>query len=173
MPVDAIIREDAMNDTPTVAPLPREAMATMAGIDLLNGMIAGKLPAPPFSQATDIWLREASDGRVVFEGRTGAAFLNPIGVIHAGWTSAILDSALYCCVLTKVPLGQAATTLEFKIHCVRPVMPNTGLVRCEANVVHVGGRVATSEARLLDSAGKLLAHGTETCLIFPVETRRS
>ena len=35
-----------------------------------------------------------------------------------------------------------------------------GLLRCEATVVHLGGRTATSEGRIVDRTGKLYAHGT-------------
>ncbi len=36
---------------------------------------------------------------------------------------------------------------------------------CAGTVIHVGGRMATAEARLTDAAGKLYARGTPTCLI--------
>jgi uncharacterized protein (TIGR00369 family) len=54
------------------------------------------------------------------------------------------------------------------ISYVRAVMPTLGTLRCEGRTIHVGGRIATSEGRLVDATGKLLAHGTETCMIFPV-----
>ena len=58
------------------------------------------------------------------------------------------------------------TTLEVKTNFVRPISADTGVITCEGTVVHLGGRVATAEGRLTDSAGKLLAHGTTTCLII-------
>jgi len=44
----------------------------------------------------------------------------------------------------------------------------TGPVKAEGKVINVGSRIGTSEGRLYDIAGKLLAHGTTTCLIFPI-----
>ena len=43
----------------------------------------------------------------------------------------------------------------------------SGPVRCEAVVDYRGGRVATSEGKLFaEKTGKLLAHGTSTCMII-------
>ena len=42
----------------------------------------------------------------------------------------------------------------------------TGVVRAEGKVLQVGRRVASAEGWLRDAAGKLLAHGTTTCLVF-------
>jgi acyl-coenzyme A thioesterase PaaI-like protein len=54
-----------------------------------------------------------------------------------------------------------------KTNFVRPITAETGLIRCEGIVIHRGSRVATAEGKLTDAVGKLLAHGTTTCLIFP------
>jgi uncharacterized protein (TIGR00369 family) len=58
------------------------------------------------------------------------------------------------------------TTLEIKVNYIRPMLAETGAVRCEANIIHVGGRTATAEGRIVDQQGKLYAHGTTTCIIF-------
>lgn len=136
------------------------------GIQLVQGMLSGKYPAPPIAKSMGFILTEAEPGRAVFEGAPTADFLNPLGTIHGGWTATILDSALGCCVHTIIKKGQAYTTVEMKVNYVRALMPDTGLVRCEGKVVHAGGRIATSEARLVDGRGRLIAHATETCLIF-------
>jgi uncharacterized protein (TIGR00369 family) len=62
--------------------------------------------------------------------------------------------------------GFGQTTLEFKISLVRALTPETGLVRAEGSVVFRGRRISTAEGRLTDAGGRILAHGTTTCLIF-------
>jgi uncharacterized protein (TIGR00369 family) len=52
------------------------------------------------------------------------------------------------------------------VNYVRAITESTGRVIAEGSVIHRGGRVATAEARLTDAAGRLLAHGTSTCLIM-------
>jgi len=151
-----------------VASLPIDKVAKHSGLELLNMMIAGELPAPPMAKAFNFILSEAEAGRVVFRGIPLADFYNPLGTIHGGWPAAILDSSLGCCVHSMLPAGMAYTTIEFKVNLVRPLFDHTGEVFCEGNVIHMGRTIATSEATLKTSEGKLIAHGTETCAIFPL-----
>ena len=144
---------------------PQEAVS-VSGLDFLRGLIAGRFPAPPFSKSTKIWLRSADEGRVVFEGEPEDGFFNPLGTIHGGWTAAILDSAMACAVHSTLKPGQTYTTVEMKLNYVRAVMPGRGIVSCEGRLIHAGNRLATSEGFLRDAGGKLLAHGTETCMIL-------
>ena len=62
--------------------------------------------------------------------------------------------------------GLGQTTLEFTISLVRPITPETGVISAEGVVLSRGRRVGTAEGRITDSKGRLLAHGTTTCLIF-------
>ncbi|CAH1653555.1 Uncharacterized domain 1-containing protein [Hyphomicrobiales bacterium] len=147
----------------------REELVAGDGLSFLRGIIAGTNPAPPFADAMDFELAEAEEGRVVFVGTPSARFFNPLGMIHGGWTATILDSAMACAAHSTLRPGEGYTTLEMKLNYVRPVMPDSGTVRCEGKLIYRGGTVATTEGRLVDARGKLLAHGTETCLIFPAK----
>jgi uncharacterized protein (TIGR00369 family) len=62
--------------------------------------------------------------------------------------------------------GFGTTTLEFKISLVRAITPDTGEVRAEGKVLNEGRRIGTAEGQVTDRSGRLLAHGTTTCLIF-------
>jgi uncharacterized protein (TIGR00369 family) len=139
---------------------------TDSGIDFLNKLLSQQHPAPPFSQVTKIWPVELELGRVVFEAIPSQQFYNPMGTVHGGWISTLLDSAMGCAVHSQLKAGQAYTTVEMKVNFVRPVFESTGNLRCEANVVHFGGRIATAEGRIHDREGNLVAHGTETCMII-------
>jgi uncharacterized protein (TIGR00369 family) len=92
--------------------------------------------------------------------------------VHGGWFATLLDSALGCAVHTALPAGKSYTTLELKVNMIRALTSKVGLVRAEGRVIHVGGQVATSEAKLVDAGGKLYAHGTTTCLIFDLPQKR-
>jgi uncharacterized protein (TIGR00369 family) len=91
-----------------------------------------------------------------------------MGYVHGGFTATMLDSCLGSAIHSTVPAGQGYTTVEVKVNFVRALTGRTGPVRAEGKVVNVGSRIATAEGRLTDGAGKLLAHGTTTCLIFAV-----
>lgn len=165
-----------MNGTPTPQPAPapvrhglarREDVAAMSGLEMLRAMLAGDLPAPPIAATLTFILTEAEPGFCVFTGEPSADYYNPLGTVHGGWAATLLDSAMGCAVHATLAPGEGYTTVEMKLNYVRAILPTTGTVRCEGRVIHRGARIATSEGKLLDASGKLLAHGTETCMIFP------
>ena len=148
---------------------PREVAARglrLAGMDYVRAIFAGELPAPPISTLIGFRGVEAEPGRAVFEMTPGPEHYNPIGSVHGGIALTLLDSAMGCAVHTTLEAGVGYTTLELKTNFVRAITADTGLIRCEGVVLHQGSRVATAEGKLTDAAGKLLDHGTTTCLIF-------
>jgi uncharacterized protein (TIGR00369 family) len=167
MSMDTLSPTDADFPAPlAAAPLSREAIRGLTGLQVLQGMLRGDLPPPPFSATTRIYPVEANEGHVIFDGEPSADYLNPLGTVHGGWISALLDSAMACAVHSRLAAGQSYTTVELKINFVRAVTERMVRVRCEGRVVHFGGRLATAEGRITDLEGRLLAHGTETCLIM-------
>ena len=141
---------------------------TMDGMTLFTEMLAGRLPAPPICKALGFRLSEVEQGRVAFVYEPSPDHYNPLGSIHGGVAATLLDSVMGCCIHTTLKAGIGYTTVEIKVNYVRGMTHKTGPVRAEGKVINVGSRIATSEGRLVDGAGKLLAHGTTTCLIFPI-----
>jgi uncharacterized protein (TIGR00369 family) len=138
----------------------------LSGIDYVRAIFAGELPPPPIAELMGFRGIEAEPGRAVFEIVPGERHYNPIGSVHGGVALTLLDSAMGCAVHTLLEAGVGYTTLEVKANFVRPILADTGPVRCEGVVLHAGSRVATAEGRVTDEAGRLLAHGTTTCLVF-------
>jgi len=142
-----------------------EAVAT-SGLTFLQRMLDRTYPAPPFTRTTDIWLVEVETGRVVFEATPSDRFYNPLGTVHGGWISALLDSAMGCAAHSMLKPGQSYTTVDMTVSFVRPVVESTGKLRCEGKIIHIGSRIATAEGRVWDGTGALIAHGAETCLVM-------
>jgi len=151
-----------------VGTIPHEEVAKYSGLEFLQRLVDGHYPAPSIGARMNFGLSEVSPGRVVFRGLPGQRHLNPLGMVHGGWASTVLDSALGCAVHTTLRPGEAYTTVEFKVNLTRPITLTTGEVICEGKVIHKGRTLAVSEASLRDGSGKLLAFGTETCSIFPI-----
>ena len=141
----------------------------MAGLDYLQAMSRGELPPPPIAELMGFEGFEAEHGRVTFFVTPAEFHYNPIGVVHGGLAATLFDSALGCAIHSTLPEGTGYTTLELKVNYLRPLTVDTGRVRCEATAIHVGGRVATAEARLLDADDRLYGHATTTCMIFRPE----
>ena len=148
-------------------PLPTAVLgAEMAGIDYMRAIVAGEVPPPPIAVLMRMQPIEIEEGRAVFAGEPGEEHYNPIGVVHGGYASTLLDSAMGCAVHTTLPAGSGYTTQTIEVKLVRPITRDSGRLRCEAEVLHRGRRQATVAARLLSADGKLLAHGTSTCMIL-------
>jgi uncharacterized protein (TIGR00369 family) len=147
---------------------PVETMRAMSGLEFMRAYADGRLPHPPINDTLNFYLIEARAGHAVFMGEPKGDYYNPLGSVHGGWAATLLDSCMGCAAHTTVSAGQGYTTVEFKLNCVRPVMPDTGPLRAEGKVINAGRTIVTAEGRLLDAGGKLYAHGTETCLIFPL-----
>lgn len=137
----------------------------LSGLEYMRRLIADKLRVP-IGATLGFQLVEVSEGTAVFEAEAGPWAYNPIGSVHGGWYAAVLDAPLGVALHTLLPKGVGYTTLELKVNLVRPVQPDTGVLRAIGRVVHRGRRTAVTEARMEDAAGRLYAHATSTCLIL-------
>ncbi len=143
-----------------------EQRRTMSGWEFVQGLVGGTLPLNTMAQTLGYDVAEAAQGRVVVSAKSGTALLNPFGTVHGGFTATLLDSCMGLAVETTLEKGVAQTTVEFKISLLRPITPATGLIKAEGIVLNRGRRIGTAEGRVTDQQGRLLAHGTTTCLIF-------
>jgi uncharacterized protein (TIGR00369 family) len=146
----------------------REQAHGLTGYEVLQAMIEGRVPRPPIAKTLQFELVEIDKGRALFTGTPVFDFYNPLGVVHGGYAATLLDSCMGCAIHTMMPVGVTYTTLELKVNFVRPLTKDTGLVRAEGKVISLGKRIATAEGKVFDERGTLYAHGTTTCLVFPV-----
>jgi uncharacterized protein (TIGR00369 family) len=155
-------RTVAWEDPRTLA----EAGRGLSGLEFIRRVASRELPAPPIAALMNFSLDEIEEGHAIFTVEPAEFHYNPIGVVHGGLAATLLDSAMGCAVHSALPVGASYTTLEVKVNFVRAMTAETGRVRCEGKLIHLGGRTATAEGRVLDERGKLYAHGTTTCIIF-------
>jgi len=143
-----------------------ERRREMTGLEFVQGLVNGTVPLNTIAQTLGYDIVEAESGRVVATMVPTGAHLNPAGTVHGGLTATLLDSCMGLAVQTTLQKSFASTTLEFKISLVRPITPETGPIRAEGMVLNCGRRIGTAEGRVTDGKGRLLAHGTTTCLVF-------
>lgn len=142
------------------------AAKSLSGLEYLRAIVRGEVPGAPIAALMGFAPVEVSEGRAVFVVEPAEYHYNPIGTVHGGLAATLLDSALGCAVHSTLPVGAGYTTLELHVNMVRAISQDTGKLTCTGEVIHVGGRVATAQARLTDADGKLYAHGTTTCMVF-------
>jgi uncharacterized protein (TIGR00369 family) len=143
-----------------------EQQKAMSGLEFVKGLVSGRLPLNTIAQTLGYNVVEVESGRVVITHEPTGAHLNPWGTVHGGLTATLLDSCMGLAVQSTLDQGFGSTTLEFKISLVRAIAPETGEIRAEGKVLNCGRRIGTAEGRITDTKGRLLAHGTTTCLIF-------
>ncbi|WP_456621256.1 MULTISPECIES: PaaI family thioesterase [unclassified Bradyrhizobium] len=143
-----------------------EQQKQMSGLEFVQGLAAGTLPLNTIAQTLGYDVVEAENGRVVIALVPTGAHLNPAGTVHGGLTATLLDSCMGLAIQSMLDKGTSQTTLEFKISLVRSITPETGPIRAEGKVLNCGRRIGTADGRVTDAKGRLLAHGTTTCLIF-------
>lgn len=144
----------------------RETLLSMSGLEFMTAVLAGTLPRPPMAGLMGFTVTEVAEGAVSFEGAPPMQATNPMGGVHGGWYGTILDSAMGCAVMTKVPRGSVYTTLEYKVNLTRAI-PVGMPVRATATVQHAGRSTATATAELRGVGdGKLYASGSTTCIIM-------
>ncbi|MER7548225.1 PaaI family thioesterase [Actinomadura sp.] len=146
-------------------------MESTAGLEQLKELLdKGAEKGHGIGTLLGITAESLEPGRVVFALTPRPDFSNPLGTVHGGIMSTLLDSAMACAVHTSLAEGAGYTTLELKVNFVRAVPLDGGRLVCEGTTVHVGRKVATAEGRITDADGRLVAHGTTTCLLFPPPT---
>lgn len=143
-----------------------DALANRPGLEFMRAMQRGEIPEPPVARLLQFdTLIEVAEGRVVFEYHPHESQYNPMGTIHGGASSGVIDAAMGCAVITTLKLGEGFTTLDLQLRYFRPITDKTGAMRCTGVILHRGRTFATAEARLTGEAGRLYIHATSTCAI--------
>jgi uncharacterized protein (TIGR00369 family) len=145
-----------------------EEIKSFTGLQFLQRIVDGTIGQPPITKTLGFKLSQVAPGFALFTMTPEFKHYNPIGSVHGGVASTLLDSCMSCSVQTNLDKGIGYVTLELKVNLVRAMFDTTGPVRAEGRSLYVGRRSATAEGKIVDAKGTLLAHGTTTCLIFPL-----
>ena len=148
--------------------LPRAIIREKTGLQILEAMQDGHLPLPPMAAVIPMRIAEVAFGRVFLACEAAEQFYNATGIVHGGYHLAVLDSCMGLAIYSTLGPGLGQTSIETKVNFVRPVTVATGPLRAIGTSLHTGSRTATAEGKIVDAGGKLYAHGTTTCLLFPV-----
>ena len=150
--------------------LPTQAeVLNMTGLEFMRGVLDGTVSAPPIGKTLGYQLHRVDEGRVVFRGTPSFESTNPMGTVHGGWYGTLLDSAMACAVMTKVPAGSVYTTLEYKINITRAI-PLGMQIDCIGTVDHAGRSTGVASGKIVGvNDGKVYATGSTTCIIMQIK----
>jgi uncharacterized protein (TIGR00369 family) len=149
--------------------IPFAVVRQYSGLEVLQQVKDGRLPMAPISDVIPIDLRDLEFGRATIVSTPNKRFYNTIGIVHGGYAMTLLDTCMGLAIYTTLSSGIGYTTIETKVNFVKPIKAETGPLRAVGHAVHTGTRTATAEGRLIDEEGRLYAHGTTTCFLFPAD----
>jgi uncharacterized protein (TIGR00369 family) len=142
-------------------------LAQHSGLELMQGMFAGRFPRAPIGMLMAMNGGSAGQGWVEFIGTPGPQHFNPIGTVHGGYAATLLDSCMGCAVHTTLAAGFGYSTIDLNITYIRAMTDRTGPVTARGEVISAGKRIATARGTLTDGEGRIIATGITTCLVFP------
>jgi len=144
-----------------------EGSRGLTGLQFMQKIVDGSLPQASMSATLRFRLVAVAEGFARFVGLPSVEQSNPMGGVHGGWASTLLDSAMGCAVLSMLDEKSLFTTLQLSVYLTRPINAQTGLVQCEGKLLQLGKRVALAEGKVTCQRGALLAHASTSCLIIP------
>jgi uncharacterized protein (TIGR00369 family) len=144
-----------------------DKLLAATGLEQLRMLMEGELPRPPIMDTLGMTGFHAEPGRVVVEMPAETFHYNPLGGVHGGVISTLLDTAAACSVHSTLAAGEMYTSLDLTVKFLRPVTADSGLLTCEGTVLQRGRRTALAQAELTDGRGKVVAHAISSCMIFP------
>ena len=139
--------------------------ATMTGLELMQSMLDGLIPAPSISTTIPMQGVLVESGKVVFQARADQRHLNPLGAVHGGFAATVMDTVTGCAVHTLLGAGDGYGTIDLNVKMMRPVPRDIDLI-AEGRVLNVSKSLAVSEGTLKDAEGKLYAHATATLMLL-------
>jgi len=148
--------------------LTQNQILALSGLEFMQAILDGTNPAPPIGQTLGYALHAVEPGTVTFRGAPTFKATNPIGSVHGGWYGTLLDSAMACAVMTRVPRGSVYTTLEYKINILRSIPLDT-VVDCVGVTDHVGRSTGVAHGKIIGvDDGTLYATGSTTCIVMKI-----
>ncbi len=144
-------------------------LSTLDGFEQLQAFFDGRLPSAPIADTLGLENFGGEPGAIHVELVPEHRHYNPIGSVHGGVMATLLDTAAACSVHSTLAPGERYTSLDLTVKFLRPVTTDSGRLRCEGSIIQRGRRTALAQAQLYDVHGRVVAHATSTCMIFPAE----
>lgn len=119
----------------------------------------------PFPAHMAMQLKEIGFDHAVVGLQTDAFHLQPYGIVHGGVLATLVDTATFWAAFLRLPDGDGLVNIDLKLNYLKPVVndPLRAIGRC----IRSGRSLSYAEARVTDSSGQLVAHGTSTLMAMP------
>lgn len=140
---------------------------SMSGLEQLRALQRGLAPKLPIHYLTGMRPTEVGPGTSTFAMPVSQWLLSPPGLVQLGTLAILADGPLGCAVQTALTAATPYTTAEISMSAIRPVDPATRSLTAKGRLINAGRSIGVSEVVIADELGRLVAHGTSRCFIFP------
>lgn len=161
------IQQTAVWQEPVRGGFPPPELFGLTGLEQMRSFVRGQTPRPPIHHLTGLRPTEADPGSVTFAMPATPWLLSPPGVIQGGVLAVLADAPLGSAFHSVLPPATAYTTSELSMSFLRPATPESGTLVARGRLIHAGRSLGLTEVTLQDENGRLLAHGTSRCVVFP------
>jgi uncharacterized protein (TIGR00369 family) len=144
----------------------QRAIRRHSGAELFEKMRLGHVPEPPYAKLLGMELFDSGEGTFSMTMVPREFHYNPMGCVHGGILSTLLDSVMSAAVHTALPPGSGYLTVSINVNFIKPVYEHTGEVLAEGRLVSMKRQIATAEGRIMDMKGDVCATGTAICMVF-------
>jgi uncharacterized protein (TIGR00369 family) len=149
-------------------PLPvSQAWTELSGREFLERIGRRDLSLPPILEVLDITEGRMGDGWIEFVMRPQPFMMNLAGTVHGGVLATLVDSALTCALVTRLPQGMACVSTDLQMRFFRPARMSAELLTARAEIVHAGTTLGATQGEICDAKGRLIVHATSALAIAP------
>jgi uncharacterized protein (TIGR00369 family) len=142
----------------------------LSGREFLERISRRELPLPPILEVLDITNGTAGDGWIEFVMRPQPFMMNLAGTVHGGVLATLVDSALTCALVTRLPQGMACVSIDLQMRFFRPARMSAETLTARAEVLNAGTTLGTTQGEIRDAKGRLIVHATSSLAIAPAHT---
>jgi uncharacterized protein (TIGR00369 family) len=149
-------------------PLPvSQAWMHLSGREFLERIGRGELSLPPILEVLDISEGTIGDGWIEFAMRPQPFMMNLAGTVHGGVLATLVDSALTCALVTRLPQGMACVSIDLQMRFFRPARMSAERLVARAEIVNAGATIGTTQGEIRDAKNRLIVHATSALAIAP------
>ncbi len=119
----------------------------------------------PYPDHMNMSLADIRQDHAVIAMTLGRRHLQPYGIVHGGVIATLIDTATFWAAFMRLPQDAGLVNVDLKLNYLQPVIE--GKLRAEGFCIRPGRTLSYAEARVWDSKGQLIAHGTSSLMALP------
>lgn len=143
------------------------SLAGLPGVEALKTWLDGRSPAPPLARLTGRRLVGVDIGAATFVLPITPWVLGPKGRVHKGVLAFLAGAPLFGAVQSSLPERTSCTTAEISMTFLGEPPRGGGELTASGRLIAKAGDTGLAAVDVTAPDGRLVAHGTARCLIFP------